>query len=63
MRTEGRGLGKKFGVRKFGENGDKEDQFKKNLEPELRSGALKRLVFQETLAQGEAILVLLEIPE
>ena len=53
----------KFGVRKFGDNGDKEGQFKKNLEPEWRSEALKRLVFQESLAKGEAILVLLEIPE
>jgi hypothetical protein len=50
-------------VEKFGDNGDKEGQFKKNLEPELRSGALKRLVFQDSLAEGEAILVLLEIPE
>ena len=50
-------------VEKFGDSGDKEGQFEKNLEPELTSGVLKRLAFQESLAKGEAILVLLEIPE
>ena len=50
-------------MEKFGDNADKEGQLKKSLEPELRSGVLKKLVFQESVVKGEAIFVLFEIPE
>ena len=50
-------------MEKFGDNEDREIQFRKSLEPKLRCGVLKKLVFQGGFAKREAILVLLEIPE